>query len=98
MAHGIQVRLAALAWATALAVAPLAAQGRDPREINGAKAPERIPDRYAYPMLFHRLTGPDAAGGRGIFLRDSRMGSFRYLCPEPKTWSTMWSTTRRSSS
>ena len=43
----------------------------DPREIDGTKTPEKIPDRYAYPVLFGRLTGPDAEEWRGTSIRDS---------------------------
>lgn len=46
-------------------------QTSDPREIDGAKTPDKIPDRYAYPMLFQNLAGPDSDEWRKIFLRDS---------------------------
>lgn len=47
------------------------AQDFDPREIDGAKNPEKIPDRYAYPALFRRLLGDFAESGRRVFQRDS---------------------------
>ncbi len=60
-------------WALAAGVAVCFASGQTncPREINGAKTPEKIPDRYAYPALFRNLTGEDSDEMRKVFVRDS---------------------------
>ncbi len=49
------------------------AQPSDPREINGSRTPELIPDRYAYPALFQHIAGEGADMMKPGFLRDSGM-------------------------
>jgi hypothetical protein len=62
------------------------------REIDGAKTPDKIPDRYAYPVLFQNLIGPDSEEGRKVFLRDSRLSESdaMVVLRGAEEWEQLW--------